>query len=101
MACALDLHFCHTSVEDEFSIFRFTATPLPGHFLREFTDTLRDTPTLTPYTALSDAIKERFGASAEQRPRVLLSEQQLGERRPQCLRHPLDLAEARGSQDLP
>ena len=72
------------------------------HLLRDFTDILRNPPADNPYTALSDAIHQRFGKSVEQRLRSLLSEQQLGDRRPsQFLRHLLDLAEAEGSQDSP
>ena len=75
--------------------FRITATLIPGHLLRNLTDILRNPPRLKPYNALSDAIKDTFGRSAEQRLRVLLSEQLLGDRRPsQFLRHLPDLAES-------
>ena len=98
----LDLFFSQAAVDDELSRFRIAATLLPGHLLRDFTDILRNPPTDRPYTILSDAIRQRFGKSVEQRLRCLLSGQQLGDRRPsQFLRHLLDLAEAEGSQDSP
>ena len=98
----LDLFFSQAAVDDELSRFRIAATLLPGHLLRDFTDILRNPPQDRPYTILSDAIRQRFGKSVEQRLRCLLSGQQLGDRRPsQFLRHLLDLAEAEGSQDSP
>ena len=100
----LDLYFCQIGEDSELSRFRIAATLLPGHLLRDFADILRAPPAKKPYTALSDAIQQRFGRSVEQRLRSLLSDQQLGDRRPsQFLRHLLDLAEAEGSpsQDSP
>ena len=98
----LNLFFRQVGVEDQLSRFRIAATLLPGHLLRDFTDILRNPPAEDPYTALTDAIQQRFGKSVEQRLRSLLSEQQLGDRRPsQFLRHLLDLAEAEGSHDSP
>lgn len=98
----LDLYFLQASVDDELSRFRIAATLLPGHLLRDFSDILRSPPDSEPYTVLCDAIRQRFGKSVQQRLRSLLSDQQLGDRRPsQFLRHLLDLAEAEGSQDSP
>lgn len=95
----LDLYFCQIGDEDQTSRFRIAATLLPGHLLRDFADILRNPPDDEPYTVLSQAIQQRFGKSVEQRLRSLLSDQQLGDRRPsQFLRHLLDLAEAEGSQ---
>ncbi|KAF0300944.1 hypothetical protein FJT64_003210 [Amphibalanus amphitrite] len=97
-----DLFFSQAAVDDELSRFRIAATLLPGHLLRDFTDIRRNPPADRPYTILSDAIRQRFGKSVEQRLRCLLSSQQLGDRRPsKFLRHLLDLAEAEGSQDSP
>ncbi|KAF0310764.1 hypothetical protein FJT64_001958 [Amphibalanus amphitrite] len=78
----LDLFFSQAAVDDELSRFRIAATLLPGHLLRDFTDILRNPPQDRPYTILSDAIRQRFGKSVEQRLRCLLSGQQLGDRRP-------------------
>ncbi|KAF0303278.1 StAR-related lipid transfer protein 9 [Amphibalanus amphitrite] len=78
----LDLFFSQAAVDDELSRFRIAATLLPGHLLRDFTDILRNPPLDRPYTILSDAIRQRFGKSVEQRLRCLLSGQQLGDRRP-------------------
>ena len=98
----LDLYFCQAGIKEELSRFRIAATLLPGHILRDFADILRSPPKVDPYTKLSEAIRQRFGRSVEQRLRTLLSEQQLGDRRPsQFLRHLLDLAQAAGSQDSP
>lgn len=99
----LDL-FCQIGEKDQLSRFRIAATLLPGHLLRDFADILRTPPSDEPYDALAEAIRQRFGKSVEQRLQSLLSDQQLGDRRPsQFLRHLLDLAEAEGSpaQDSP
>ena len=89
----LELYFCQAGVGDQLSRFRIAATLLPGHLLRDFADILRSPPVDNPYAALANAIRQRFGKSVEQRLRSLLSEQQLGDRRPsQFLRHMRDLA---------
>ena len=98
----LDLYFCQAAVDDQLRRFQITATLLPGHLLRDFADILRNPPAVEPYTTLADAIQQRFGKSVEQRLRSLLSDQQLGDRRPShFLRHLLDLAQAEGSKDSP
>ncbi|KAF0297847.1 WD repeat and FYVE domain-containing protein 3 [Amphibalanus amphitrite] len=66
----LDLFFSQAAVDDELSRFRIAATLLPGHLLRDFTDILRNPPQDRPYTILSDAIRQRFGKSVEQRTSV-------------------------------
>lgn len=83
----LDLYFARAQVKREDTKFQTAMSLLPACHVMEFIDMVRDPPA-DCYTKLCDALQSRLGKSTEEKLKILLAAQELGDRKPsQFLRH--------------
>ncbi|CAB0033515.1 unnamed protein product [Trichogramma brassicae] len=88
-----DSQFTLSDITSEVTKFRYVVFQLDARIALEVEDVITSPPAVTPYTFLRAKLIERLSASEEQRVRQLISEEELGDRKPsQFLRHLRSLA---------
>lgn len=84
----VDAHFEYFRITSQQARFHYTAAVIEEPFIYELRDVLMNPPEDAPYDALREAILTRFSASEQQRLRLLIAGESLGDRTPsQFLRH--------------
>uniref|UniRef100_A0ABD2XQ40 DUF7041 domain-containing protein n=1 Tax=Trichogramma kaykai TaxID=54128 RepID=A0ABD2XQ40_9HYME len=95
-----DSHFILSDITVESTKFHYVVSQLDARVALEVEDIITNPPAVNPYTFLRLKLIERLSASEEQRVRQLISEEELGDRKPsQFLRHLRSLAGATIVQD--
>ncbi|CAB0030693.1 unnamed protein product [Trichogramma brassicae] len=88
-----DSQFILSDIISEVTKFHYVVSQLDARIALEVEDVITSPPAVTPYTFLRAKLIERLSASEEQRVRQLISEEELGDRKPsQFLRHLRSLA---------
>uniref|UniRef100_A0ABD2VVR2 DUF7041 domain-containing protein n=1 Tax=Trichogramma kaykai TaxID=54128 RepID=A0ABD2VVR2_9HYME len=95
-----DSQFILSDITVESTKFHYVVSQLDARVALEVEDIITNPPAVNPYTFLRLMLIERLSASEEQRVRQLISEEELGDRKPsQFLRHLRSLAGATIVQD--
>uniref|UniRef100_A0ABD2XPF2 Reverse transcriptase domain-containing protein n=1 Tax=Trichogramma kaykai TaxID=54128 RepID=A0ABD2XPF2_9HYME len=95
-----DSQFILSDITVESTKFHYVVSQLDARVALEVEDIITNPPAVNPYTFLRLKLIERLSASEEQRVRQLISEEELGDRKPsQFLRHLRSLAGATIVQD--
>ncbi|CAB0033516.1 unnamed protein product [Trichogramma brassicae] len=95
-----DSQFILSDIRVESTKFHYVVSQLDARVALEVEDIITNPPDENPYTFLRLKLIERLSASEEQRVRQLISEEELGDRKPsQFLRHLRSLAGATIVQD--
>lgn len=95
-----DSQFTLSDITNEVTKFHWVVSQLDTRIALEVEDIITNPPAFKPYTFLRTKLIERLSASEEHRVRQLLSEEELGDRKPsQFLRHLRSLAGATVVQD--
>lgn len=95
-----DSQFTISDISTEVTKFHYVVSQLDARIAAEVEDIITNPPALNPYTFLRQKLIERLSSSEEQRVRQLISEEELGDRKPsQFLRHLRSLAGATVVQD--
>ncbi|KAL7292017.1 hypothetical protein TKK_0014301 [Trichogramma kaykai] len=88
-----DSQFVLANITTEITKFHYVASQLDSRAAAEVEDIITNPPADNPYTTLRSKLIERLSLSEEQRVRNLLSDEELGDRKPsQFLRHLRSLA---------
>lgn len=95
-----DSQFTLSDITNEVTKFHYVVSQLDARIALEIEDVIENPPPLNPYTFLRTKLIDRLSASEEQRVRQLISEEELGDRKPsQFLRHLRSLAGSAIVQD--
>lgn len=92
--------FIISDIRNEVTKFHYIVSQLDARVAAEVEDIISHPPAVNPYTFLREKLILRLSASEEKRVRQLISEEELGDRKPsQFLRHLRSLAGATVVQD--
>lgn len=95
-----DSQFTLSDITNEVTKFHYVVSQLDARIALEIEDVITNPPPVNPYTFLRTKLIARLSASEEQRVRQLISEEELGDRKPsQFLRHLRSLAGTTVVQD--